>query len=48
MTEKENLDCPKCGSENSLVGSSHLKWGKVNKWQHFLECSACKYESKVD
>lgn len=40
-------DCPKCKSENSLIVSTNLKWGKINKWQHFTQCVACYYESKV-
>ena len=39
--------CPKCNGENSLYAVSAMKWGKVNKWQHFSKCELCTYESKV-
>ena len=41
-------DCPKCKTEDSLYGVSHMKWGKINKWQHFYRCESCNYETKVD
>lgn len=39
--------CPKCQGENSMYGVSAMKWGKVNKWQHFYRCELCNYETKV-
>jgi len=48
MDDVELLNnCPKCESENSMVQVTALKWGKIAKWQHFEECQACGYETKV-
>lgn len=49
MTDNNEFseDCPKCQAENSMVLVTSLKWGKINKWQHFKECEACGYETKV-
>lgn len=40
--------CPKCKEENTMYAVSDLKWGKVNKWQHFSRCQLCGYETKVN
>jgi predicted RNA-binding Zn-ribbon protein involved in translation (DUF1610 family) len=40
-------DCPKCQGEATMYGVSAMKWGKVNKWQHFYRCEMCGYETAV-
>ena len=39
--------CPKCKGENSLTFSTHLKWSVQTKWEHFIKCELCTYESDV-
>jgi DnaJ-class molecular chaperone len=55
MTKMERLtingkvfdDCPKCKGEGTMFAVSHLKWGKVAKWQHFARCQMCNFETAV-